>query len=68
MTDACGNVTKYEYNDLEHKTAVILPDGSKQTTTYDARGNVLGQTDAEGAKTTYTYDNNDNLTIKSYVI
>ena len=65
VTNALGNATTYNYNAAGELTAVIAPtvNGITPTTryTYDANGNLLTSTDANGAVTSYSYDANGNL-------
>jgi len=65
VTNALGNTTTYQYNAAGELTAVIAPtvNGVTPTTsyTYDANGNLLTSTDANGAVTSYSYDANGNL-------
>ncbi|WP_422360213.1 FG-GAP-like repeat-containing protein [Reichenbachiella sp.] len=57
-TDSKGNTTTLEYDLLGNKTKVIDPDlGVITYDSYDAFGQLLKQTDAEGAVTEFTYDN-----------
>lgn len=60
-TDARGNRTIYEYDDNYRTTAILYPDGSAETRQY--RDNLLTvQTDRARVETTYTYDENGNIT------
>lgn len=67
-TDADGIATAYEYDADGYMTRVynpnVLPaDPQIETSyTYDARGNRLTQTDANGNTTTYVYDDLDRVT------
>ena len=64
-TDALGNTTGYEYDNLNRKTKETLPapDGTSpltQPTTsyqYDNTGNLIAVTDPLGYTTQYAYDN-----------
>jgi len=65
MTNALGQSWIYSYNTAGDLTEVTAPkiNGVSPTTTYsyDANGNLLSTTDADGAATTYGYDANGNL-------
>ena len=65
VTNALGQATTYQYNTVGQLLAVIEPavNGVSPTTsyTYDANGNPLTMTDANGAVTSYQYDANGNL-------
>jgi YD repeat-containing protein len=56
VTDASGNITKYQAYQYGKPTVVIDPKGNKTTYSYDYRGLVLSKTDAKNNDTTYTYD------------
>lgn len=56
MTDANLHITEYGYDELNRMESLINPLGFTQTLTYDANGNVLSETNAEGETTTYVYD------------
>ncbi len=56
VTDANGNITRYEYDIFSRLTAVIQPGNITTTYTYDHQGNLNGVTDAEGHLTLYVYD------------
>ncbi|MDR3443766.1 putative Ig domain-containing protein [Dyella sp.] len=64
VTDGLGNITTYTYNAAGQLAQVAAPavNGSSPTTqySYDANGNVLQVTDANGGITSYTYDANGN--------
>jgi RHS repeat-associated protein len=50
---------------VENRKSVTDADGNYtdiESTTYDARNNVLTETDSKGGVTTYNYDSNDNVT------
>jgi RHS repeat-associated protein len=71
MTDAMGVVTRYEYDDLNRLTAVVENYDSddepgndvnvRTEYTYDAVGNRLTITDANGHLTTFEYDDVNRL-------
>lgn len=62
-TDAVGRVTQTDRDDDSNPTRTIRPDGSEVTRTFDDRGNVLSETElANGATTTWTYDEFDQVT------
>ncbi|MBN8491307.1 MAG: tandem-95 repeat protein, partial [Burkholderiales bacterium] len=56
VTDARGNVTSYEYDELNRRTKVIDMLGRATHTRYDANGNVTLVEDARGNITRYSYD------------
>ncbi|MBI3977257.1 MAG: RHS repeat-associated core domain-containing protein [Chloroflexi bacterium] len=60
MTNASGGVTLYQYDALYRLTQVTYPDASVVTYTYDPVGNRLSENG-----TTYTYDDADQLLIRS---
>jgi len=49
-------LTKYEYDQYGHLTALTDPLGQKETYTYDINGNMTSKTDKNGNTTNYTYD------------
>jgi RHS repeat-associated protein len=74
MQDADGNITYYHYDELDRRVQVlrknsdtnnvINPTDAVTTTTYDAVGNIVAVTDANGNTTTTTYDA-DNRSIQT---
>ena len=61
-TDSLGNTTTFSYTaqpqggfTFYNLTGIAYSDGSTAALTYDAKGNILTQTDAAGRKTTFTY-------------
>ena len=56
VTDANGNITRYEYDIFNRLTTVIQPGNITTTYTYDQQGNLSSVTDAEGHLTLYVYD------------
>jgi RHS repeat-associated protein len=69
VTDADGNETTYAYNADGEQTSMVSPAGNEaggnpaaHTTsrTYNADGEITGETDQLGHATTYAYDNNGN--------
>jgi RHS repeat-associated protein len=56
LTDAKGSVYRFEYDLLGRQTAMVYPDGSKETATYNEVGNKATITNRAGAVCTYTYD------------
>ena len=54
--DPLGNRTEYEYDARGNQTAIHYPDGTSQTTTYDADDNRISTTDRDGRTTTFAYD------------
>lgn len=57
ITDANGNVTSYSYDENNRLLQEIYADGTAQSFTYDAIGNLITRTDQKGQMTTYIYDN-----------
>ncbi|NGX55239.1 MAG: tRNA nuclease WapA, partial [Chlamydiae bacterium] len=55
-SDACGNVTHFEYDDLGRVVATTHPDGAIERKEYDIFGNVIKEIDAVGYQTLKTYD------------
>ena len=55
-TDALGNVTTMEYNNLGMLKSITDRMGNKTSYEYDSLGNKTSQTESNGAKTAYTYD------------
>jgi len=61
--DAIGRVTRTERDKHSNPLRTTRPDGSVVTHTFDARGNLLSETEqANGATTTWTYDAFDQVT------
>jgi len=61
--DAIGRITRTERDKDSNATRTIRADGSVVTRIFDLRGNVLSQTEqANGATTTWTYDDFDQVT------
>ncbi len=56
ITDASGNTTSFEYDEMGRSTKVINPDNTVITKTYDAKDNLISQTDENGNTTQYAYD------------
>jgi RHS repeat-associated protein len=65
-TDANGHQTKYEYDGVKRRMAVIRPMGQRSTTAYDLVGNMISSTDFNGQTTTYAYDRNYLLVGKQF--
>ncbi|MFC1751357.1 RHS repeat-associated core domain-containing protein, partial [Pseudomonadota bacterium] len=65
--DPKGNSTQYQYDDLGNLLQLNSPDtGITNYTAYDAAGNLLSQTDANGQATSYQYDALNRLTQITY--
>jgi RHS repeat-associated protein len=58
-SDALGNTTRYQYNNLNLLTQVTDPQGHTTSFAYDSNGNLLSLTDPVSHTTSYTYDNMD---------
>ncbi|MFF8844448.1 polymorphic toxin-type HINT domain-containing protein [Streptomyces sp. NPDC015127] len=56
VTDAQGNVWRYEYDLLGRKTKSIDPDAGTSTTQYDASDRAVSATDGRGKKISTVYD------------
>ncbi|WP_254712250.1 polymorphic toxin-type HINT domain-containing protein [Streptomyces sp. TRM64462] len=56
VTDAQGNVWRYEYDQLGRKTKSIDPDAGVSTTTYDALDRPVSTTDGRGKQISTVYD------------
>jgi len=61
VTDAAGDVTAYDYDNVYRLLTVIYPDGSSQDYDYDAVGNRLAMVDSISGTINYTYDDADRL-------
>lgn len=61
VTDAAGNITRYEYDTLGRLIKEIDPEGKIITYAYDASGNLVSKTDANGITITYSYDTLNRL-------
>jgi len=77
VTDSLGNPTGYAAEVIGGEWLPVSSTGSGCSSctmrgtiqlTYDSRGNVLTRTNELGAKTTYTYDSNNNVTSVSVPI
>ena len=71
LVDPRGNVvggdpgahrTLVAYDDADHVTSLTDPLGNRTAMTYDAVGNLLSRTDADGHTTRYAYDAANHLT------
>ncbi|MDE3098333.1 MAG: cadherin-like domain-containing protein, partial [Verrucomicrobiota bacterium] len=62
VQDAEGNVTRFVHEQTNDMEVVIDRLGGTNTYVYDARGNVIAQTNAAGDVTTMAYDANNNKT------
>jgi RHS repeat-associated protein len=56
QTDALGRVTKYTYDAISRPVQTAFPDGSSESLTYDANGNVVKRVDRAGRATAITFD------------
>ena len=60
ITDAVGNITRYDYDLAQNKTIITNPDGGIVTRKFDANGLLLSEIDPLNHTRTYTYDSNRN--------
>lgn len=65
--DDRGNTTGYSYDNLDRLTLIQEDDGSRSRYEYDARGNLIGQTDPRGVVTTNAHDPAGRLTVRSLI-
>src|SRR3546814_14685683 len=56
MTDALGRATRFEHDERGLVTAVVRPDGSRETRAYDEAGRLVERVDANGDVTTIGHD------------
>lgn len=63
-TDAKGNTTVYEYDDLCRTTAVHYADGTEETKEYEDN-QLTEETDRTGVVTAFVYDGDGNITEKT---
>lgn len=66
VTDANGNVTTYQYDNLGRLLTETDPLGKITSYGYDAIGNLISKTDANGNTVKYTYDSLGRLLKKMY--
>ena len=59
-------MTKFEYDSLRRRKAMILPGGQRNETINDKIGNLIRVTDFNGVTTTYEYNARNWLTEKSF--
>ena len=62
VTDAEGNLTRYEYNGRYQKTRRTNALGDLHLWQYDAAGNLAAETDEEGKTTIFDYDRQNRRT------
>jgi YD repeat-containing protein len=62
VSDALGRTTVYEYDERRDIVAIIGPDGQRQDTPFNHRGQPRSRTDALGRLTQYRFDVRGNLT------
>jgi RHS repeat-associated protein len=67
QTDANLHVTRYEYDGLNRRTAVIRPMTQRSETAYDAIGRVKETKDFNGDVIKYGYDPQNQLISKQFV-
>ncbi len=56
QTDAEGRVTRWEYDAMGREIARILPEGQRESKTWNAAGELESATDFNGQTTHYAYD------------
>ena len=56
VTDAKGQITSYNYDARGNLTSKTFPDGSTESTGYDAENRALSKTDRDGRMTSFQYD------------
>ncbi len=56
LTDALGRKTVFEYDSAERLTATLLPDGSRDRTTYDRSNNIVEYEDRNGVLHRCSFD------------
>ncbi len=56
VIDALGRRTRYEYDELDRRRAIIYPDESKVTSNYDVDNNVIRTQDNNGLRRIHTVD------------
>ncbi|GLY01344.1 LamG-like jellyroll fold domain-containing protein [Actinoplanes sp. NBRC 101535] len=56
ITDPMGNVTRFEYDQLDRMSKTVAADGRETTYTYDKVGDLLSTTDPTGAVSSMTWD------------
>ncbi len=66
VTDANGNRCVYNYDGKGNLAAVVYPDGSEESWTFDAAGNPASWTNRRGNPIDYTYDTQGRITHKTY--
>ncbi|HEX5496435.1 MAG TPA: DNRLRE domain-containing protein [Mycobacteriales bacterium] len=66
LSDATGGdasrTTTYGFDDSDHLISIGYPDGGAESRIYDASGNLASQTDVDGVLTSYSYNDNHQLT------
>lgn len=62
ITDAQGNITRYEFDQWKNVLEIVYPDGTTNYFTWHPKYSLpLTAIDAKGTKTTFEYDANGNL-------
>jgi RHS repeat-associated protein len=64
QTDPLGRITRFEYDEINRLTRVILPGGQTRLFSYDAIGKVIGLTDFDGSTSSFEFDSADRLVRK----
>lgn len=64
--DAKGHETRFEYDKLGRETARTLPDGKTESKTYWPTGSLKTRTDFIGRTTSYDYNENEQLSTRTY--
>jgi RHS repeat-associated protein len=66
VTDARGNAIRYGHDSSGNLTSIVYADGTYESFTWDAQGNVLTWTNRRGDTVSYTYDEAGRPTSKDY--
>jgi RHS repeat-associated protein len=61
QTDALGRTTHWVHDGKNRVTQRVLPDGSRESVSYDQAGNLVGKSTFAGERLTFQFDLNDRL-------
>ena len=56
VTDAKGQITRFDYDVLGNLSRTMFPDGSTETNTYDAENRIVNKVDRDGRSTVFQFD------------